>query len=401
MRPSRFLGGLPMLPIVLAVAAVALVGCGSDVVRDIIPDQTLAYKKSREAGENLELPPDLRGGSFDDAMDVPPIAGGATYSDFAGGRAQRQQTAGTGEVLPTVPSVELRRSGNSRWLEVQAPPQQVWTRVVSFWRQQGILLVSQDPAVGVMKTDWIENRAEIRQDFLTRMVRKVAEGLYSASTRDQFSVRIDAGPTRDVTEVHLTHRGMEEKLVSNTVGESNRSVWEPTGNDSEKEAEMLRRLMLYLGASQQRASAALAGAGTGAGPAAGSGANVAQSGVARIATEGGAPVLIVDDELRRGWRMTGSALDRAGFAVEDRDMSRGLYYVRYQDADAGATRQQRSWASRLAFWRSNDIDRVKQYRIRVEGDDAQTRVSVLDSNGQRDGSPSAGRILALLQEQMN
>ena len=396
MRPTRFLGGLPVLAIVLPFA-IGLAGC-SFGVQDILPDQTLAYKKSRQAEENLELPPDLKGGSFDDAMDVPPIAGGATYSDYAGGRAERRQTAGAqGDVLPTVANVDLRREGNNRWLDVQASPQQVWPRVISFWREQGILLAEQNPTVGVMKTDWIENRAEIRKDFVTRMLSKVAGGLYSASTRDQFTVRIDQGAKPGITEVHLTHRGMEEKLVSNSVGENANAMWEASGNNSDKEAEMLRRLMLYLGASQQKA-ATLAQGGGGSAAAAPS----ARPSSARLANEGGAQVLIIPDEMRRGWRMTGSALDRAGFAVEDRDMSRGVFFVRYQDADAGARgREKPSWASRLAFWRKDDIDRVKQYQIRVQGNDTETRVSVLDAKGQPDTSPAAGQILALLQAQMN
>ena len=133
------------------------------MLKEAMPDQGLAYQKSRQAEQNLELPPDLKGANFDDAMDVPPIAGGATYSEYADGRAQRRQASpsGAGAILPTVENVELRRSGDSRWLEVQAAPQQVWPRVVAFWREQGILLVDQNPAVGVMKTDWIENRAEV------------------------------------------------------------------------------------------------------------------------------------------------------------------------------------------------------------------------------------------------
>ena len=406
MRPSRFLGGLPTLPIALLVT-VGLVGCGSELVQDALPDHTLAYKKSREAEENLELPPDLKGGTFDDALDVPPIEGGATFSDYAGGRAQRQPTARSTEVLPAVASVDMQRDGNNRWLAVEATPQQVWPRVVSFWREQGILLVEQNPAVGVMKTDWIENRAEIKQDFVTRMLSKVAGGLYSASTRDQFAVRIDTGTKPGTTEVHLTHKGMEEKMVSNTVGESGRTIWEPSGNDPEKEAVMLRRLMIYLGASQQKASAAVAGSGGSVGTASAAGAGGAAStagtpSTARLVNEGGAQVLVIGDELRRGWRMTGSALDRAGFAVEDRDISRGVYFVRYQDTDAQQRQsQKKGWMSRLAFWRGNDIDKVKQYQIHVEGNDRETRVTVLDPKGQRDTSVSAGQILALLQEQMN
>jgi outer membrane protein assembly factor BamC len=379
--------------------ALALTGCGSATVQEMLPDQTLAYKKSREASENLELPPNLQAGTFDDALDVPSLeGGGATYSDFASGRAKRQETAASGEVLPTVANVEMRRSGAERWLEVQGPPQQIWPRVIAFWRQQGVLLVEQDPAVGVMKTDWLDNRAEIPQDIITRTLRKVVDGLYATSTRDQFRVQVEAGPKAGTTEVRLSHKGMEEKLVTNTLGDDSRTVWEPSGTDPGKEAEMLRRLMLFLGASEQQAKQALAGA-----PAAGGGSSAPAASPARVVTEGGSQVLIIGDEYRRGWRMVGSALDRAGFSVEDRDMTRGAYYVRYQDADARARAgaQKPSLGSRLAFWRKDDIDRVKQYQIRVEGSESQTRVTVLDANGNPDGSPAAGRILTLLAEQMN
>jgi len=380
------------MPWVLALTALLLSGCSTTNVDDMFPDQTLQYKKSREASENLEIPPDLITGSFDDALDVPSLAGGgATYSDYAGGRERRAAQTSSGAVLPEVANVELERSGNERWLEVQGSPQAVWARIVSFWREQGILLVEQDARVGVMKTDWLENRAEIRQDFITKMMRKVAEGLHSTSTRDQYRVRIDASARPGWTEVHLTHTGMEEHLVPEGIGGTERTVWEPSGSDPEKAAAMTRRLMLYLGASPSQAGAALADSG--------GGAHAPLAPPARLVSEGGSQVLVIADEYRRGWRMTGSALDRAGFTVDDRDMSNGVYYVRYQDTDAAASAD-RSFMSRLAFWRDDGIDKVRQYQIRVEGGEHETRVTVLDANGNVDTSPSALKILTLLKDQM-
>ena len=375
------------------ISVSALIGCGSATVQEMLPDQTLAYKKSREASENLELPPDLRSGSFDDALDVPPIDGGATYSEYASGRTQRSRAAASGDVLPSVANVELRRDGQQRWLEVDASAQQVWPQVIAFWRQQGILLTKQDPGIGIMQTDWVENRAEIPQDFITRMVRKVADGLYATSTRDQFTVRLDRGPRAGVTEVYLDHKGMVERIVEGTLGDAKRTVWEPSGTDPVKESEMLRRLMLFLGASQQEAGRAVAGGSTAS--------RTGTADVARLVTDGAAPAILIDEEFRAGWRITGSALDRAGFSVEDRDLSRGTYYVRYQDADAPRRNERRTLGDRLAFWRGSGIDEVKQYRVQVDADGERTRVSVRDSAGNPDGSPAAQRILALLTEQMN
>jgi outer membrane protein assembly factor BamC len=378
---------------VILVLSAFIAGCGSDILRDAIPDQRLAYKKQREAEENLAIPPDLTSRNFDDALDVPPI-GGMTYSEYSGSREQRQRVATSGDVLPEVANVELKRRDSERWLEVQAMPQAVWPRVIAFWREQGILLVEQDPAVGVMRTDWLDNRAEIRRDFVTRMISKVAEGIYATSTRDQYSVRIEAGPRPGTTEIYLTHRGMEEKLVTNAIGDGSRTIWEPSGSDPAKEAEMLRRLMVFLGAPEQRAAGVVTPTGATTGVTGGAGLG------ARLVSEGSSSALVIPEEFRRAWRTTGSALSRAGFAIEDRDMTSGTYYVRYGADDDGSEEPRKGLLSRMAFWRKDEVDPVKQYQVRLQGDDAQTRVTVLDANGNPDATETGRRILSLLLEQM-
>ncbi|NCC27058.1 MAG: outer membrane protein assembly factor BamC [Gammaproteobacteria bacterium] len=392
MRPCfRLTGGVS----VGLALTLLLSGCGSSVINDAIPDQRLAYKKQQEAGENLEIPPDLTAGRFDDALDIPP-AGGATYSEYSGTRAQRQRIASAGDILPETPNVELKRRDSERWIEVRAVPQQVWPKVVAFWREQGILLVEQDPAVGVMRTDWLDNRAEIRRDFLTRMISKVVEGVYATSTRDQYSVRIEPGTAPGTTDIHLTHRGMEERLVTNAIGDGSRTIWEPSGTDPAKEAEMLRRLMVFLGASEQRAAAGPVSAGS-----SGGGAGPATRAVgARLVTEGGSQTLVIQEDFRRAWRTAGAALDRAGFAVEDRDLTRGIYYVRYAGQDGASDGKSLGLLSRMAFWKKNEVDPVKQYQVRVQGGETESRVTVLDASGNPDTSESSQRILTLMKEQM-
>jgi outer membrane protein assembly factor BamC len=376
------------------LAMLWLAGCGSSsVIDDMIPDQTLAYKKQREVGQNLEVPPDLSKGNVNDALDVP-ATGSATFSEYAGERGKRRAVVTGGDVLPDVKDVELRREGDSRWLEVSAPASAVWPRVVSFWREQGILLVEQDPAVGVMKTDWLDNRAEIRQDFITRQLRKVAEGLYATSTRDQYRVRLERGAKAGATDIYLTHSAMKERILSNTVGEGNNAIWEPAPSDPGKEAEMLRRLMVYLGVTEQRASGA-----TAAGTAPSAAEGTTRPTTARMVSEGEGSVLVISDEFRRAWRQTGLALDRIGFAVEDRDMSTGTYYVRYDPGSEGA-RKKEGFFSRMAFWRDRDIDPVKKYQVKLVASGTETRLSVLNAAGQRDDTPAGKKILTLLQEQI-
>lgn len=393
MRPGfkRVLALVLFMPLLTTLA-----GCGMSKIQDNLPDQRLVYKKQREASENLEIPPDLTAGTFDDALDIPGGDRPTTFSEYAGGREQRQRVASQGDVLPQVQNVELKRRGNERWLEVQATPQAVWPRLIAFWREQGILLTEQNPTLGVMRTDWLDNRAEVRKDFVTRMVSKVMEGVYSTSTRDQYSLRIEEGVKSGATDIRLTHRGMAERLVTDGIGDNSRTIWEPSGSDSEKEAEMLRRLMVYLGAPQSRA--------------AGVGAEVAATGQpvganTRLSVEGGVPVILIPQELRSAWRLTGTALDRAGFAVEDRDQTQGVYYVRYAgrggpDGDTPPDGKKPGLLSRMAFWRKNEVDSVKQYQVKVSGSETESRVTVLNADGTPDATPNGQRILGLIQEQM-
>lgn len=379
------------LTLLLLSLSLALNGCESLGLGKELPDQRLAYKRQREAAENLEIPPDLLAGSFEDALEIPGGERAATFSEYAGSRAQRQQVAAQGgEVLPSFQGVELKRRGDDRWLEVQAPPQAVWPRLVAFWREQGILLVEQNPKVGLMRTDWLENRAEIRKDFITRMVSKIAEGLYSTATRDQYTLRIEEGLKPGTTEIRLTHRGMSERLIEGGLGDSSRTIWEPSGSDREKEAEMLRRLMVYLGAPPSKAE----GPGTEVAAAQVVGAN------SRLISENGVPVILIPQPFRNSWRLIGIALDRAGFAVEDRDQSQGIYYVRYAGRETSAEAPKPGLISRLAFWRKPKVDPVKQYQVKVSGNEQESRVTVLAADGSPDTSAEGQRILGLIQEQL-
>lgn len=376
---------LPILPFLSA--------CSSFSMDEYLPDHSLAYKHQREAGENLELPPDLVSGKFDDTMDVPDAGGSATYSEYVGERKQKIQIAKTGDVLPDVKDVTYHREGERRWIEINAQPRALWPRLESFWRERGIMLAEKNPTTGVMVTDWIENRAEIKSNPISDMLRKVMDSVHSTGTRDQYRLRLEPGPKPGTTDLFLTHRGMEERLMRNTVAEDSNTMWEATPSDPDKEAAMLRSIMMYLGITSERAKRIV---GEGGSP--GTGAPSGTASIAATRLEEGGSVLVVDTELRNAWRLVGVALDRSGFAVEDRDMSQGVYYVRYDDTSKEG--HKKGFFSKMAFWRDDKVDSVTQYQIRLTANGKETRVQVLDKAGKHDSSPTALNILALVKDQM-
>jgi len=376
-----------------ASLAVILGACGSVNVDDVLPDKSVEYKRERQAERNLEIPPDLTTDRINDRMSVPDNFGGVStsYSEYVTDRKLRgvdegPRAAVAGTVLPKLRDIEVRREDDVRWLVVSAPVEDVWQRIVDFWQQNGILMAEQDPTVGVMRTSWLENRAEIARDFITDTIRRAFDGLYEAGTRDQYRIRLER-TGEGQTEVYLTHYGMEEQVIQGSGGTVERTVWVPRERDPGLEVEMLRRLMVFMGAEDERARVRLA-----------AGADDKRARSQLLKTREGTELLI-DDSFSRSWRLVGLALDRVGFAVEDRDRSQGVYYVRYndpakEDADEG-------WLSKLAFWSDdNDVDKVNRYQVKVGTRQDTTVVVVANEQGQREGSPTAIRILTLLKEQI-
>ena len=147
--------------------------------------------------------------------------------------------------------------------------------------------------------------------------------------------------------------------------------------------------MVRLGAEEARADAALASAPT--------------AERARItAGSDGQVSLSMEEPFDRAWRRVGLALDRIGFTVEDRDRAQGLYFVRYVDPDADNKSPSKGFLSRLAFWRSDDkpVQGGSEYRLHVQGQGEDSRVTVLTREGGADTSETAKRILGLLQNEL-
>ncbi|MDX1697925.1 MAG: outer membrane protein assembly factor BamC, partial [Thiohalobacterales bacterium] len=334
------------------------------------------YKKSRTI-DNLEVPPDLSSETIND----PPRsldAASTTWSDVGATQPLREQTA----VLPAQAAVEVKRDGDQQWLLVRGSPEQVWPRVKEFWLQEGFLIRKEDPRTGILETDWAENRADIPQGPIRGVIGKALDAVYSSATRDKYRVRLEKGDV-DTTEVYLTHRGVEEVVRGDAVDET--TVWQSRPTDPELEAEMLKRLMVYLGVQEQRAQAMLA-------------RQTEKQVRAQLVTDSSGSSLLVREDFSRAWRRTGVALDRIGFTVEDRDRSGGTYYVRYNDPLG--EQDESGLLSKLAFWSSDDGEASDQYRIKLVADGSVTYVVVNNSEDQRDTTTTGKRILTLLEEQL-
>lgn len=375
----------------LLVSLAGLSGCSS--VSDALTPPKVDYRTGAAKTATLEVPPDLTQLTNDPRYQAPSGAVVSANAMQSAAPVSRADTNATQAVAPQqVGNLHIERAGAQRWLVVPMPAEQLWPVLRTFWQEQGFTLERDQPEIGVMETDWMENRAKIPQDIVRRTIGRVFSGLYDSGLRDRYRTRVER--TANGTEVYLTHRGAEEVYTSDR---KDQTVWQVRPADPNLEAEMLSRLMLKLGAPDQAAAQAQAAASSAAPTAAAAETLPAR---ARVVTDTAGAALRVDDGFERSWRRVGSALDRSGFTVEDRDRSQGVYYVRYVDPKL-AGKEDPGFFARLFGAKRVEGTAGERLRIQVQGEGPNSSlVSVQDAQGAPQKSDSARNIVQLLVKEL-
>ncbi len=372
--PARRFGAAPLL---VLVAAIFASGCSS--LGEAMQGDKVDYKSSGK-GPSLDVPPDLTQLSRETRYVVPGSA--VTASGYQVG----QTTQSVPTAAMSVGDVRIERAGSQRWLVVNRPADKLWGPVREFWQESGFLLALDQENLGIMETDYAENRAKLPQDFVRATLGKLLDSLYSTGERDKFRTRLERTPTGG-TEIYISHRGMVETVTeSRTTGpvkSGDGTIWQPRAADPELEAEFLRRLMVKLGVSQEQSRSLVA-----------TGANRQTS---RVATVNSMPVVQLDEGFERAWRRVGLALDRTGFTVEDRDRAQGTYFVRY--VEPTADKKEPGFFSKIFSRSAADIPPLK-YRIAVRSQGEATTVSVLNAQGAPEASANAQRIVQVIADDL-
>ncbi len=252
------------------------------------------------------------------------------------------------------------------------------------------MLAQENPQLGIMETDFAENRAEIPQDFVRRTVGKFIDVFYTTYKQDKFKTRIERGAEPNTVEIFVSHRGMEQVPTGKIDNSSPAAfAWAVMPPNPALESEMLTRLMMKFGTPEPTARAAVVQA------------SISPDRASIDKNSDGSYKLTVQDPFDRTWRRVGLALDRAGFTVVDRDRSRGVYFVRYGDPDALAQKANNAgWLTKLQFWKTDEKDKPEQYQIVVAESAQNSVVSVQDPGGVPDRTATSEKILALLKDQL-
>ncbi len=338
---------------IIGLTLVSVAGCSSMG----LGSKRVDYKTGASVAPSLEVPPEMTTPATDDRFKIPSEAGGvATYSDYS---RTGSQSASAVSVLPAIKGVRLDRNGAQRWLVVDDKAENVWLTVKTFWQENGLAIKTEDQAIGLMETDWVENRAKIPQEGLRSVIGKVFDGLYSSGERDQYRTRLERSKDGTSTEIYITHRGMEETLS----GDKNTSKWQMRANDPELEAIMLQRMMVRLGGTPAQVVAVATDLNKPSG-----------TGEAKLQEiYDGSQVILINDAFDKSWRRAGLAVEKIGLLVEDKDRAKGVYLLRTPTVE-------RSFFEKLQFWKDVPPANMR-YRLTVKDTNGVCEVAMSDQDG--------------------
>ena len=403
-------------------------GCQPAALDDLLQGRKINYRgDDSQGGKPLEHPPDILS---DAAAAVQEDDESVSLSRYR--IADVPDVAGEGEVAPAARSadVALRGEGNLQWLEAELPPEEAWAVARGFWTERmGFPLERDEPRLGFMETEWLDLRS--RRGFgLAGVLDRWLNRVRDSGQRDKFRVRVDPADDRERSRIYIAHRHITEVFNQR---EGTRAGIQAMPPDPHLEAEMLRRMMLYIaGEDLEDLEVAAAESGTesestdgesdGTESESGSGSD-AESGTEGDGTESAdeadgeseeSPLALSDDyelgddsllirkPLREAYLLVRIGLDRGGFTLEDRDVSAAAFYIRHtggpeSDRIFGATED--SFFNRL-FVRADPVVREIKIQLTDEGENAaRVRAEAFDDEGDLTPKQSSA-LLRLLAENL-
>jgi outer membrane protein assembly factor BamC len=328
-----------------ALLSIALSGCGAlPALDEVVPDNTKEYRKA-ETMPPLDVPPDLSTSRINDEI-AKSQSGSATYSEFE--EEANNPLVSKYNITPDIKPA-LAGEGDKRRLVVPTSLDAAWQQLESFVDQKGLGIKRADKRIGLMDTNTGPD------DYAYRL-------------------RIERGDTSKQSLVYVSAAGVDD--------------------NAQKNEAMLRQVADFFGVVHQQQQQAIAERQA-------SSPQAATIKTTLIDEQDGNQALHVEQDFPDVWRRVGRVLDSKGFSVEDRDRSRGIYFVHYIDPFNNAEKEEEGILSSLAFWR-DDAEKTPDefYNIKLISDAENTKIIILDAEETRSSSDTAKRLLKLIQEQL-
>ncbi len=222
---------------VIFLFAASLYGCS--LLGRNSPDT--AYVNAKDA-EALEVPPDLARPDKTIQLAIP-------------GRLGDTLTSST--LLPQFEKVRfVRRGGSLHWLEVDLEPEVLWPQMLAFWESQSFVLEEKDPLIGLIETEWVRDGKPIPKRGLKAFLRKALGNFFDSDNFDRFTMRIERQGSQG-SRIFLSHLQAVDLEQRDEYTQETLQEGLSLRNDPQVEVEMLKRFLVFLGATEQMAQGIL------------------------------------------------------------------------------------------------------------------------------------------------
>jgi len=330
----------------------------------------------------LELPPDLSEFETDSSFDLP---------DSIAGDGQTE--AGKVPVLAKVDSVKLESSSDLYWLSLDGTVEDLYQVVKNFWASEGYGLVTDEPIIGIMETEWIytQEGGDHKDDSWWA---NLFDSEDLSATQDQFRTRLERDASGQGSRIYIAHRGTEyvhEFQVGETDTEGEGDIdneWRHRQSDPGLEVEMLSRLMIYLGLQQAAVDGQVEQVGL-----------YSPRASMQVDAEEKSPYLILKDPYHIAWNRVYHVIEQMNLEIDIVEFQSGFSKEGVISVKSKVI-EQKPEGSFFSLGTSQDETFRDFVLILSEETHEYTRVIIENAKGEFDTSPEGADFLALLLEQL-
>lgn len=300
--------------LILAIFILSLGGCMSfgdseEKQQVALGERSVAYSSGND-NTSLTIPPDLTKPKITEAVPLPSNVNSEPI-----------------RILLPPEDITVEKRGQRRWLVVNKKPEDIWSLVKDFLKEYGFSIKKSDRKIGMIETDVLPRADEIPDQALGTIrsgLRSLLKTRYSLPVVDKYRVRIEPIDNGQKSEIYLSLTSLEE-VLKNEGQKSEAKIWQSHPKDYELEAEMLYRLMTFLGSDEAKAQEKFLEA-----------KDKQSIKVILAQNENGYAKLVFPLDEIETWKSVGWAFDELDIDIEDKDpKERSFYLGMARTADKG------------------------------------------------------------------
>lgn len=224
--------------------------------------------------------------------------------------------------VSNVKGMQIVTGGSQRWLLVESQTvDRLMPVMLAYINQLGLTVKYQNPALGVIQTDWSSKNNKVPQGASIRGLFDWVGwgGMYSLNSMYLYRVTLWQDGRNVVImdsnyQMDEVYEGCGKEGISTTSSfassDTQRTKWIPRPSNPQLELEFLAQFMAFSGIPQEQVKKIVKQVES-----APKDANVINNQV------------VVNDQFDRAWWRTAVALDRVGLGIVDKDRTKGEYYV--------------------------------------------------------------------------